>query len=126
MSKLYNGTKHDYSILKNEFPPSKDWFSNQKLLIDLGFQGFVDDYTCQDVKIPIKKKRVKKGQENELSTEQKLYNKNLGADRVVIEHSIGGMKRYRILVNTIRLKLNTNIIDDLLVTCAGLWNYSMS
>ena len=122
MSKLYNGTKHDYSILKNEFPPSKDWFSNQKLLIDLGFQGFVDDYTCQDVKIPIKKKRVK----NELSTEQKLYNKNLGADRVVIEHSIGGMKRYRILVNTIRLKLNTNIIDDLLVTCAGLWNYSMS
>ena len=57
MSKLYNGTKHDYSILKNEFPPSKDWFSNQKLLIDLGFQGFVDDYTCQDVKIP---KRTRK------------------------------------------------------------------
>jgi hypothetical protein len=74
--------------------------------------------------IPIKKKRKKKGEKSELTTEQKLYNKEIGKERVKVEHSIGGMKRYRILMERIRIK-NFSTIETISCICAGLWNFSI-
>ena len=68
--------------------------------------------------IPIKKPRNTKTSKNELNDEQKTQNKALAQQRIYVEHSIGGMERYRILVNRNRLinKKTTNyLIDGFLV-----------
>lgn len=122
VSSLYHGSCHDYEILKQCFTPTGDWFRKMIVRLDLGFQGFADQYKCEKVLIPVKKKRVKKGCSNELSGQQKQLNKEQAQQRVGIEHSIGGMKRYRILCNRLRIK-TTQLIDSIIGVCAGLWNF---
>jgi DDE superfamily endonuclease len=73
--------------------------------------------------LPHKKKRVAKGESNELSEEQKAQNKELGQERIFVEHSIGGMKRYRILEHRNRVK-SKKVIDQIIGVCAGLWNFT--
>jgi hypothetical protein len=46
---------------------------------------------------PFKKKRAKKGILNDLTEKKVVHNKEVGSERVYVEHDIGGMKRYRIL-----------------------------
>jgi hypothetical protein len=121
VSKSYRGKEHDYDLLKQEFPPSIPWFEDLTVRLDLGFQGFGDLYPCKSIYLPIKRKRVAKGLSNELSTEQREYNKELGKERIYVEHSIGGMKRYRILEYRNRLK-SRKVIDQVIGVCAGLWN----
>lgn len=72
--------------------------------------------------IPIKRKRVPKGQTNQLSEEQKAYNKATGQERISVEHSIAGMKRYRILEHRNRIK-SKKVLDLIIGICAGLWNF---
>jgi hypothetical protein len=122
VSSLYNGSCHDYEILKQCFAAQDDWFTKFTVRLDLGFQGFSDLYKCKKVFIPIKRKRVKKGCSNALSDGQKQMNKQQAQQRVGIEHSIGGMKRYRILCNRLRMK-STELIDSIIGVCAGLWNF---
>jgi hypothetical protein len=108
-------------LLKQEFSPSIPWFAHLTVRLDLGFQGFEDLYPCESVYIPIKRKRVAKGLSNELSAEQKEYNRELGKERIYVEHSIGGMKRYRILEHRNRIK-SREVLDQVIGVCAGLWN----
>jgi hypothetical protein len=117
LSKLEVGKVHDYKILKNNFSPSLDWFSNLVTHIDLGYQGFESDYLAKTVLIPFKKRK----DEQELCDLKKAYNRKLAQWRVGIEHAIGGMKRYRILAERIRLK-STDQINMILEVCAGFWN----
>lgn len=107
--------------MKAEFPPELPWFSDFTVRLDLGFQGFSDLYPCKNLHIPIKRKRVAKGQSNELTDEQKAQNKKGSQERIYVEHSIGGMKRYQILVHRNRIK-SKNVIDQIIGVCAGLWN----
>ena len=44
LSPCYIGKTHDYALLKSEFPPHNDWFSEHKIRVDLGYQGFETDY----------------------------------------------------------------------------------
>ena len=111
--------------MKTEFPSDKNWFANFEVYLDLGFQGVVKLYICGSLMIPYKRKRVKKGLNNELTEEQKRYNKEVGKQRIIVEHSIGGMKRYQILVRRNRCKSNTHV-NDIVVICAGLWNFSIT
>lgn len=122
VSSLYSGSCHDYEILKQCFTAHDEWFKKFMVRLDSGFQGFADLYKSKKVYIPIKRKRVKKGCCNELSEEQKKINKEQAQQRVGIEHSIGGMKRYRILSNRLRSK-SARIIDSIIGVCAGLWNF---
>ena len=124
ISETYTGKEHDYSLLKQEFPPKIAWFNKFIIHLDLGFQGFADLYPCKKLNIPIKKLRAVKGNKNELNKEQKEFNKELAQQRIYVEHAIGGMKRYRILVNRNRLK-NKKIINQTIGVCAALWNYSI-
>jgi len=124
VSPIYKGKWHDYKILKKEFPPGQGWFEGLEVDLDLGFQGFIKDYKCHKARIPHKRKRVKKGQCNELSEEQKVYNKQVSGERILVEHSIGGMKRYRILCHRNRLKI-VRQINQIVGICAGLWNFKL-
>jgi hypothetical protein len=109
------GKTHDYRILKEEFPPEQDWFANHRLRVDLGFQGMADDYKCKELSIPHKKKK-----KQELTSEQKEENKLLAGDRIFIEHALGGMKRYRILSD--RLRMHETCCDR--VDCPNLLPHS--
>lgn len=122
ISNTYKGKTHDFTILKNEFPNSPKWFSKFKVRLDLGFQGIADLYDFLELTIPHKKKRVKKGENNDLSDAQIQYNKDAGKERIYVEHSIRGMKRYKILVHRCTLK-SENTRNVIVGVCAALWNF---
>jgi DDE superfamily endonuclease len=124
LSEVHKGSKHDYAILQQCFTAEQPWFKELRVRLDSGFQGFAGLYKYEAVFIPHKKKRVAKGQSNELSDEQKLVNKEQASRRIVVEHSIGGMKRYRLLCNRLRLK-GTALINTVIGVCAGLWNFAL-
>ena len=48
-SEYYDGKHNDMGILKNEFNPEKDWFSNFKVLFDLGFVGVEKLYKFKEL-----------------------------------------------------------------------------
>jgi hypothetical protein len=60
-----------------------------------------------------------------LSDTQKAANKALSQVRIFIEHAIGGMKRYTILVHVFRNR-KADFEDDAVGICAGLWNFALS
>jgi len=124
ISKTYKGKQHDFGLLKQEFPAQILWFEKFIVHLDLGFIGFADLYPCKELHIPIKKKRATKENKNELNDTQKKHNKEESSQRIYVEHSIGGMKRYRILVHRNRLK-NKNIINQTIGVCAALWNFNL-
>ena len=69
--------------------------------------------------------RKAKNPNPQLSDAQKVANKVLSQVRIFIEHAIGGMKRYNILVHAFR-NLIENFEDDVIGVCAGLWNLVLS
>lgn len=116
VSELYVGKAHDFSILKDEFPPEEKWFENFNVRVDLGYQGFAKQYPEAKLFIPIKKPRG-----GELTTEQKEINRELARQRIKVEHAIGGIKRFDILSNTWRMH-DYSIFNQVVGTCAALWN----
>jgi len=122
ISKLYTGAQHDFSMLKTEFSPTLPWFEAFSLLLDSGFQGIDSLYKTKELKITFKRRRAKKGQTNELTPEQMAHNKQVGSERIFVEHAIGGLKRYRILYHRIRLK-GEDTLNRIINTAAGLWNF---
>jgi hypothetical protein len=112
--------------LKQEFPPDADWFRDIHVRVDLGYQGMQSDYKSDQIEIPHKKPRKsQKNQNPELSAVHKAANKALSQVRIVVEHAIGGMKRYNILVHGYRNR-KKNFEDDVIGVCAGLWNLVLS
>jgi hypothetical protein len=126
LGRTFSGHHHDYAMLKEEFPPELDWFSMINVLVDLGYLGIQTDYAGEQIDIPTKKPR--KSQKNpapQLTNEQKAANKALSRVRIFVEHAIGGIKRYNILVHRFR-NHKANFEDDAIGICAGLWNFSLS
>ncbi len=112
------GKKHDYGMFKELFPP--ELFPNSiTLWLDLGFIGVEKDYPDATVMMPKKKPRGK-----ELSDEEKAQNKVISGLRVLVEHAIGGIKRFRITTEKFRNKKDTFNDDVMLISC-GLWNYHL-
>lgn len=107
-------------MLKEEFPPALEWFKNFKVRLDLGYLGFDKDYACAEVYLPAKAKKTAP-----LTAIQKLSNRSLANQRIGIEHSIGGLKRYRILSDRLRVH-DIEGHDSTLEVCAGLWNFYLS
>jgi len=117
LSKLFTGKQHDYSALKETFDKNKPWFKHLEVRVDLGYQGFDKDYVCKKCCLPHKRKP-----KSTLTDQQKEENKQLASERVAVEHSFGGMKRFRILADRLRLH-DLKLYDTALVVCAGLWNF---
>jgi DDE superfamily endonuclease len=106
--------------LKEEFPPEQDWFAKFTMRLDSGYQGFLTDYKYKKAYLPHKKKKDK-----ELTDEQKAENKAGASERIIVEHSIGGLKRFRVLSERARIR-DWELFDQIIGVCAGLWNYMLN
>jgi DDE superfamily endonuclease len=84
---------------------------------DKGFQGFF----LPDVTIIQPKKKPPGG---ELTHPEKAMNRRISSIRIRIEHAIGGVKRYRIVKDKIRL-LKDRVRDTIMETCCGLHNFRL-
>jgi hypothetical protein len=109
------GRKHDYDIYKsNHLVTTKEVVN----VVDLGYLGVEKDFPDQLSALPCRKKR-----KQDLPQEEKEYNKIHSRKRIVIEHTICRLKKYRIMSDTFRNRLRKyNRISDIV---AGLVNYRM-
>jgi hypothetical protein len=111
LSATYAGRVHDKRIADEaqyQLP------EGSVLAQDSGFQGF----TLPGVIILQPKKKPKGGT---LSDEEKADNQWISHIRVLVEHSIGGVKIYRIVHDVIR-HWCPYIRDQVMVICCGLYN----
>ena len=120
LSNSWGGKVHDFKLLKEEFPPGQKWFKKFKVRVDLGYLGIAKEYECEELMLPQKKPR-----KAELSETQKQANRDLASERISVEHSIGGLKRYRLLSDRLRSK-DFGFYNAALGVCAGLWNFYLS
>ena len=90
-----------------------------EVYVDLGFLGIQKDFISK-IRIPFKRKK-----KQELEKDQKEYNKSLSRTRVKVEHAIGGLKRFRILSDRLRMRSRTRY-HRILGICAALWNYQLT
>ena len=126
LGRTLSGHNHDYTMLKQEFPPELDWFVDLNVRVDLGYLGIQSDYRGDQIDIPTKKPRKSQKDPNpQLSDEHKATKKALSHIRIFIEHAIGGMKHYTILVHAFRNRIE-HFEDDVVGVCAGLWNLVLS
>ena len=107
------GRRHDYDIYKENHPVTPKEVVNA---FDLGYLGVEKDYSEQLSSLPNRKKR-----NLDLSEEEREYNKDSAKKRIVIEHTICRLKKYRILADVFRNRLRKyNQVSDIV---AGLVNY---
>jgi len=114
LSATYEGKANDKILAELEgyrLPPGSSLYQ------DMGFQGFV----LADVTIIQPKKKPRGG---ELTPPEKAINRRISSLRIRIAHAIGGVKRYRIVKDKIRL-LKDGIRDTVMETCCGLHNYRL-
>lgn len=87
--------------------------------VDKGYEG-IEKLLKNDNKVFMPKKKPKG---KELTFEEKEENKVISSIRIVVEHAICGIKRYRCLTDIYR---NKKGIDDKFISiCAGLWNFHL-
>jgi DDE superfamily endonuclease len=85
---------------------------------DTGFKGIESKHP--NVCMPKKGSKLKP-----LTLEEKRENTLISSIRVKAEHAIGGMKRFRSMIDTLRNRLG--VFDDQIIGVpAGLWNYHLS
>jgi hypothetical protein len=86
------------------------------ILVDTGFQGIQKQHP--NVFMP--KKRSK----NYTFTDtDRQWNRLISSTRIVVEHAIAGIKRYKVATDIFR---NKNGLDDMFMELsAGLWNYHL-
>ncbi len=116
ISYCYEGKCHDFSVLKNEFNADKPWFNDFNVHLDLAYLGFSNEYACKNLFIPHKKSK-----HHPLTENQKQENQQLSSQRVIVEHSFSGLKRFRILSDRIRLH-RIDFYYDIIGVCARPWN----
>lgn len=111
LSPTFSGSSHDKGIA-NEFPISLPLGS--VLRQDSGFIG----HLLEGVIIEQPFKKPKNG---ELTFSQKIFNKMLAATRVVVEHANSGIKRLRMVKDTIRIH-TTEFRDMVMAVACALHN----
>ena len=110
------GKRHDYKIYKKNHPDIPKDIVN---MFDLGFLGVEKEYPEQKSELPIKKKR-----NQVLTKEEEEYNRNHSRRRIVVEHAICRIKKYRIMNDVFRNRLGKyNKASDIVT---GLINYRIS
>ena len=125
LSEPFCGSVHDYAILNVEFSPDDPlWISGHDLYVDLAFLGIQRDYESEWFYIPIKRSRrkSKKDPKIEFSEERKINNKSVSRDRIYVQNSIGGMKRYWWLIHRLRCR-DADFYSLIARVAAGLWNF---
>ena len=119
VSKVYYGKMHDFKIRKQENKrgnqiPDK---YNVQIYADSGYQGLQKQFKETQVNLPIKRRK-----NQELSVEEKAHNRRNASNRVPIEHSIGKMKKFKIIGEKYRGNGKIKKLSMRLVNIAGLVN----
>lgn len=119
------GSLHDYTLYKRSHPHLPD---NVCLDLDLGYLGIRADYPKLNCMLPFKKKNPGRGKRGvkaeELSPEQKLFNKQFAKERVVSEHANSRVKKFQIWGGEFRNRLkHYDVMTD--IVC-GLLNFRIS
>ena len=114
LSATCEGKKHDKKLADEQAIPFP---IGSKVWKDTGFQGYEPEgvTTYQPMKKP-------KGKQ--LTTEQKQKNKELSRERIGVEHSIGGIKVFRIVHDIFR-NFRTGFDDLVMETACGLHNWRL-
>ncbi len=86
-------------------------------MFDLGYLGVGKDFPDQKPSTPNRKKTSQK----ELTQEEKECNQNHFKKRIVMEHTVCRMKKYRIMSNGFRNRLRN--YDKVSEIVSGLVNY---
>ena len=114
LSPTKSGRRHDKRIVDKSILKIPEGVGKWA---DTGFQGL--DKFYENVVLP--KKGTKK---NPLTLADKINNKVISSFRVVVEHALAGIKRFRILTDTLRNKIG--LFDDMIMeVCSGLWNFHL-
>jgi hypothetical protein len=112
-TKHKKGKRHDYDIYKRNHPVTPKQVVS---VFDLGYLGVGKDYPEQLSSLPNKKKK-----DQELSAEEKEHNQNHSRKRIVIEHTICRVKKYRIMGDIFRNRLRK--YDKVSDIVSGLVDY---
>lgn len=117
LTKQKSGRRHDKRLgdkehLFTSLPDEVDLF------VDTGFQGVQKVH--KQTYIPKKRRKGKP-----LTIYDKELNRLISSYRVVVEHAIGGIKRYRCVSEKLRNR-KAWIDDTFMLLSAGLWNYHLS
>ena len=119
------GSTHDYALYRHSHPslPSK-----VRLGVDLGYKGIKTDYPKLNCVVPFKRKSPGRGRRGvkgqELSAEQKAFNKALSKERVVVEHTNSRVKKFRIWEDEFRNRLKH--YDAMTEIVCGLVNFMIA
>jgi hypothetical protein len=110
---LANGKRHDFRLLKES---GLHFHEDVKILTDTGYLGLQKIHT--NTFMP-----KKKSKKNPLTLEDKKQNHQLSSERVLNEHVIGKIKRFKIISDKYRNRrkrfgLRFNLI-------AGIYNYEL-
>jgi DDE superfamily endonuclease len=107
------GRRHDYDIYKHNHPVTPLQVEN---VFDLGYLGVQNDYPTVKPILPLRKKMT-----NDLSKEEKIYNKKQSQLRTIAEHTISRIKKFGIMGNKFRNKLGR--YDNISSIVSGIVNF---
>lgn len=114
LSPTKSGRRHDKRIVDKSVLHIPDSVGKW---MDTGFQGLDKFYE----RVVMPKKGTKK---HPLSITDKADNRIISSFRVVVEHALAGIKRFRILTDVLRNKIG--LFDDMIIEIAsGLWNFHL-
>jgi hypothetical protein len=115
----------DFTLLKSAISPDLVGLTKRVIWVDLGYVGIEKWLPNQWILIPYKKRRKSKANPTPvLSSFQKAYNRFVGSNRVLVEHTLAGLKRYAIIANKFRNK-RLEFADEMMNLAAGLWNFKV-
>ena len=100
------GSRHDYALFKWRHPRLPDEVC---LGLDLGYDGVRNDYPGLNALVPFKRRSPGRGKRGvkavELTCEEKAFNRWLSGERVVVEHTVSRVKKFRIMAHEFRNRL---------------------
>jgi hypothetical protein len=119
------GSRHDYALFKQHHPRLP---KQVKVDVDLGYKGIEEDFPEFNAEIPFKRKSPGRGKRGvkaqELTPDEKSSNKRLAKARVVVEHTISRVKKFRIMGEEFRNRLKH--YDPMTDIVFGLINFRIT
>jgi hypothetical protein len=119
------GSRHDYSLFKWSHPRLP---GEVCLGLDRGYDGVQKDYPQLNCEVPFKRRSPGRGKRGvkaeELTSEQKSFNRKLSSERVVVEHAISRLKKFRIMAHKFRNRLKH--YDTMTSIVCGLTNFRIT
>jgi len=115
LSDTFPGHTHDKTGANEQaiFAPIP---TDVRVHIDLGFLGVPNERPEGTFSLPEKKPKGRA-----LSEDAKARNREKARRRVLVDHAIGGVKRFRAVAEVLRNSL-TRFADRLMLVACGLWN----